>query len=140
MATSTTDAMNSTSDENVTKAALTPRSATSFYVMTSTMSPDDTITWDDATWILTSAFIIFTMQSGQSRVFTAHNEQSLNQRCFGVGLVLFLTHSDVRPNFHTVFLGLPDNWNSILIRTSRTSCIVVTQVTKTSVSQTFRMN
>ena len=26
------------------------------------------ITWDDATWILTSAFIIFTMQSGQYRV------------------------------------------------------------------------
>ena len=24
------------------------------------------ITWDDATWILTSAFIIFTMQSGKS--------------------------------------------------------------------------
>ena len=23
------------------------------------------ITWDDATWILTSAFIIFTMQSGE---------------------------------------------------------------------------
>ena len=24
------------------------------------------LTWDDATWILTSAFIIFTMQSGRS--------------------------------------------------------------------------
>ena len=30
-----------------------------------TKSPDDEITWDDATWILTSAFIIFTMQSGK---------------------------------------------------------------------------
>ena len=30
-----------------------------------TKSPDDEITWDDATWILTSAFIIFTMQSGE---------------------------------------------------------------------------
>ena len=30
-----------------------------------TKSPDDAITWDDATWILTSAFIIFTMQSGE---------------------------------------------------------------------------
>ena len=29
-----------------------------------TRNPDDEITWDDATWILTSAFIIFTMQSG----------------------------------------------------------------------------
>ena len=31
-----------------------------------TKNPDDEITWDDATWILTSAFIIFTMQSGES--------------------------------------------------------------------------
>ena len=28
----------------------------------------DQITWDDATWILTSSFIIFTMQSGESRI------------------------------------------------------------------------
>ena len=26
---------------------------------------DPEISWDDATWILTSAFIIFTMQSGE---------------------------------------------------------------------------
>lgn len=26
---------------------------------------DDDLTWDDATWILTSSFIIFTMQSGE---------------------------------------------------------------------------
>lgn len=27
--------------------------------------PNQSISWDDATWILTSAFIIFTMQSGE---------------------------------------------------------------------------
>jgi hypothetical protein len=27
---------------------------------------DRVITWDDATWILTSSFVIFTMQSGKS--------------------------------------------------------------------------
>ncbi len=53
-----TETYNSTAETNAT----TVRS-TSFYALT-TKSPDDAITWDDATWILTSAFIIFTMQSG----------------------------------------------------------------------------
>ena len=30
-----------------------------------TKSSDREMTWDDATWILTSSFIIFTMQSGK---------------------------------------------------------------------------
>ncbi len=29
------------------------------------MTTEEPMTWDDATWILTSSFIIFTMQSGK---------------------------------------------------------------------------
>lgn len=29
------------------------------------VEPRDAASWDDATWILTSSFIIFTMQSGE---------------------------------------------------------------------------
>lgn len=31
------------------------------------MMKDSDFTWDDATWILTSSFIIFTMQTGVSK-------------------------------------------------------------------------
>ena len=33
---------------------------------TSIATTEEPMTWDDATWILTSSFIIFTMQSGKS--------------------------------------------------------------------------
>ena len=33
-------------------------------IFETTEAEAEDITWDDATWILTSAFIIFTMQSG----------------------------------------------------------------------------
>ena len=31
-----------------------------------------TLSWDDATWILTSSFIIFTMQTGKSKKWLCH--------------------------------------------------------------------
>ena len=65
--TTATEVFNLTTESNATHRPTfkqTESQTTSFYV--TSKSPDDEITWDDATWILTSAFIIFTMQSGKS--------------------------------------------------------------------------
>lgn len=40
---------------------------TDFDTQTNNVADYKTISWDDATWILTSSFIIFTMQSGKDQ-------------------------------------------------------------------------
>ena len=39
------------------------------------------ITWDDATWILTSSFIIFTMQSGRKLFIIKNKIEVLQFKC-----------------------------------------------------------
>ena len=78
----TTEGFNLTTESNVTNKPTfrqTESQTTSFYDLTS-KSPDEEITWDDATWILTSAFIIFTMQSGELLIHFHNNKYAFYKR------------------------------------------------------------
>ena len=60
--------MDSTGDMmNFTDTILNATASSDLDKSTTPIVPDRfRISWDDATWVLTSAFIIFTMQSGES--------------------------------------------------------------------------
>lgn len=63
----------------------------------STLKTEDTslglATWDDATWILTSSFMIFTMQSGKA----SHILRTLGETVRNRGMLFFIRTPKLSP-------------------------------------------